>query len=207
MRTTILASIAALALSSGALASPITFQFDGVVTNVFSGSPALGAPWNTAGAVVGSPVQLTYTFESSTPDSNAGANFGTYLNAVSAYSLKINTTSQSVTGPAAISILESWPAGYDQYEMNFYGFTGTSGLSFQLDDNTNSSFATDALPTSLNLSTFSLRQGDLVGGVPFGQTIRFRVDTLTILVPEPTTLAAAALGAVTSLKRRRRAAC
>lgn len=200
--TPAIALLAAL-LPSIASAFPVTFQFGGTVTSASSGSPALGAPWNTSGAAAGSPVSLSYTFESTTPDINASPTVGGYALAVTGASLTINAA--TATFPATgtgISVSNGQAPGVDQYFVFFFGVPGATELSINLIDNTDSSFPTDALPTNLNLANFSSRTGELVADRPFGQQIKFRLDTFQAIVPEPTALCSIATFALVARRRR-----
>ena len=61
------------------LAAPITFQYEGVVFDVAQTKAPL---LNPLGVVVGAPVTVTFTFESTTPDTAADSNTGLYPNAI-----------------------------------------------------------------------------------------------------------------------------
>lgn len=138
---------AVLAFSITSHAVPITFSYSGIV-NSTDGYPD-SAPFE---AFLGETIYLTYTFESSTADSNISGN-GDYLGSITAFEATIGANTYSAdTGDIVIINNGVNP---DQYLVDIpTDLTGPSvggipAMRFNLNfsDFTQSVFGSDALPT------------------------------------------------------------
>lgn len=138
--------LAYVAFAGKAWPDPVTFTFGGVVTNIEDRFGAIEAPWDSV--VVGDPWSITYTFESTTPDSDPINTWGYYNNTISSYMINVGGVNQTAPPTTSrIAVFNGLPVGFDQYEVNLYDATaGFNSLFFQLDDDTDSAWATDALP-------------------------------------------------------------
>lgn len=196
-------SVLVCAIAPAVSAVPVTFNFTGNVTNIASGSGTFGAPWNTSPAVIGSPVSVSYTFESSTPDSNGTSYLGVYANLISSCTVTINAATSTFTPTSsATAVYENFPAGIDQHETQAHGVPGAYRLVLDLEDWTNQIFTTDALPTNLAFNYITNTQGRLeAASGPFVRTVYFNITSFS--VPEPTGALTAA-GTLFGLARRRR---
>ncbi len=177
-------------MAQNAEATLITFNFEGYVNGV---SPALAGTFNTTQTILGS-----YTFDSTTPDTNADPTVGRYEGALTALTFTIGSYTGGLgTGLQGI-LVQHDPSYRDVYVPQAWSPSGASvaGMSpfvfmIDLEDVTHSVFSNDQLPTTPpDLSNF-----------PFYNivTLRFQSDigpsvlgTLTSLtaapVPEPTTM-------------------
>lgn len=204
MRLACVSAIAALGCFAGAVqAFPQTFQFTGVVTSV-TGTPGFAAPWPSTGAVVGDPVALTFTFETTTADSTAAIDVGSYNFSISSVALSMgaNSTSYAPTS-SSFFIRDNVPLGYDLYEVGMNPLPGGTDLRLQLVDFTSTVFTNDSLPAVLNFGGFTQRTGRATapGSIFTTPTVNFRLDTFAVVVPEPSL---ALLPAALLLGRRQR---
>ena len=185
-------------LAGGVFGAPLTFDYEGVV-DVTSG----GAPFS---AFLNEPIRVSYTFESTTPDSDPNPQYGVYPNAVSAITVAIGAnTYTSGTGDIDIHIdpgLEHhFGVASDQMAGPDVGGVAPSDFIFNFRDfNGTALNRGDQLPTSpLDPNDFSVTGiavlFDLTvispGGVPGFASIGTFFNLQ--LVPEPS---AALLGAV-----------
>jgi hypothetical protein len=215
-RFAILVGIAGVVVVSGlalpAWAVPTTFTYTGVVTQKSIGLSTFSAPWNNPGIVVGSPVTFTYTFESSTPDTDGGPNTGQYLSITQiVLTMGPATSTMNFTSPPPL------PRIYNGNDIVFPSFTtdrygvlafslpgNVDQLTFQMDDTTFSTFNSDALPlTQPDPADFNFFFGLMEAQGSFSTSqYRFVFDPL----PEPGTMGLIAMsGAVALLRRGRRA--
>jgi hypothetical protein len=198
-------AVVSASYASTAQAFPQTFQFTGVVTSV-TGTAGFTAPWPNVGAVVGDPVSLTFTFETTVADTAGGNDVGQYPNAISAvtYSMGAATTSFVPTS-SSFFLRDNVPLGYDLYEVSMFPMPGGSQLSVQLVDNTSTVFTGDTLPAVLNFPAFNQRtiRATAPSGSPFTTpTVNVRLDTFSVVVPEPS-LAMVPVLALLGRRRRR----
>ena len=223
----ILACVALLATcAASAVAGPIaTFTFGGVITTANNPS-SIDPRW--ADVAVGNAWEISYTFDCMAPDVHAPTTLGVYQ-AISSYNFRIFTTpplTQPSPGtdagsvaPSSTSILvfDSQPAGVDQYEVSIPMQTGNWFM--QLDDFTNTAFASDALPCCgdiplpLAVRFNAARDFSLSGSSfppnPHSGEIRGSIDYHTsVCVPEPASVGLLAMGVCglggVLLRRRRR---
>lgn len=205
MRTALLCvAVVSASYASTAQAFPQTFQFTGAVTSV-TGTAGFTAPWPNVGAVVGDPVSLTFTFETTVADTAGAPDVGQYPNAISAVTFSMGAVTTSFAPLSSSFFLrDNVPLGYDLYEVSMNPLPGGSQLSVQLTDFTSTVFTGDTLPAVLNFPAFSQRTIRATGqsGNPFTTpTVNVRLDTFAVLVPEPSF---ALLPAIALLGRRRR---
>jgi hypothetical protein len=176
------------------MAIDVTFSFTGVVTDV---DAALAAEFSPGEPVVGS-----YTFESTTVDSDPGDPIlGIYDNAISAFTATFGgdyTVTQGLDNDIAIA--DGLP-GNDVYQVFLTDPTAptVAGLNLGaiflgLADTTSTVFTSDALPlTPPSLSAFDLdSSGTLYLDSP-NQAMHFQLTSFTI-VPEPSTFVIIAIG-------------
>jgi len=177
-----------------AKAAPVTFAFSGTVTAV---DAALAGEFSLGESVVGS-----YTFESTTPDADPGdPTLGIYDNAITAFSATFGgdyTVTQGLDNDISVA---NGPPGNDVYQVFLTNPTAptVAGLSLGalflgIGDIDSNVFNSDSLPlTPPDLAEFeSIIAGQIFLDSPGNQTLDFQLTSLT-LVPEPSTLAAAAL--------------
>ena len=187
-------------------AAPIHFSFTGTVAGVsprFSFLPGKaldGTPWSDVEA--GDPLEFSFTFDDSTPDSHPSLNLGSYADTISEFSLHIGGASDNVmlmNGSIGVADNEGpWNNLRDYWTVNVRMRNNVS-LSITLDDETETAFSSPELPTTLNRAAFSIReflvhQGNTGLGFIYG----------SIDVPEPTALLVALMGIAAGLLRRRR---
>jgi hypothetical protein len=211
-RFAILGVVAVLGLALPASAVPYTFTYTGVVTQKTTGGPgsAFTAPWNNPGIVVGSPVTLSYTFESTSPDISASPVSGAF-DSITQVSLTMGPATNTVNygTPQRIytanDLVFPNPPSYttDRYGVLLNAGVGGNSdtLIFQMDDTTFSTFNTDALPlVQPNPSSFNNFFGSLESNGSFGTSeIRFVLTD----VPEPAAIGALLLPGVAMLRRRK----
>ena len=200
-----------VALSApGAGAATLTVSWTGHVTSVDS---ALSSTFT-----VGDPASGTFQIETTTPDSDPAANHGEY-DALRNMSITLSgvTATSALPTLGGLSIFDSPPGtfvdGLEQDAGPWLGddigslhFFSANGLN--LEDQQSTAFVTDAIPTSLDLSQFEIRNFGLnyFDGEFLVQARAF-ADSITFTVPEPgalTLLAVAALGAALTPRRCRR---
>lgn len=201
------ASIALLvALSApGAGAATLTVSWTGHVTSVDS---ALSSTFTVGDAASG-----TFQIETTTPDSDSASNHGEY-DALRNMSITLSgvTATSAVPTLGGLSIFDSPPGtfvdGLEQDAGPWVGadigslhFLSANGLN--LEDQQSTAFTTDAIPTSLDLSQFEIRNFGLnyLDGELLLQARAF-ADSITFTVPEPRSLILLALGALALLRRR-----
>jgi hypothetical protein len=186
----------------------VRFDYSGEVTAVQDPDDVLGGS-----VTVGTPFSGMWIYETTTPDYSPDPSAGMYNNAVSAWTLAMGGNNWQFAPPT--EILVSNPAtGWDSFEQDgamqpAFGSID-SDLLFTLTDHDGSAMDSDALPTSLNVSEFEIRQLDLLYDfdaptrtVYVGGTIN-SISSAT--VPEPSALAllGVAAGFLVYASRRRR---
>lgn len=204
-----LAGCAALLLALAAPAAgaaTLTVTWTGHVTSVDS---ALSSTFT-----VGDPASGSFQIETTTPDSDPAANHGQY-DALVNMSITLSGITATSAAPTlgGLSIFDSAPGvfvdGLEQDAGPWVGddigslrFFSANGLN--LEDQQSTAFTTDAIPTSLDLSQFEIRNFGLnyFEGELLVQARAF-ADSITFTVPEPGALALLALGAAGVALRRR----
>lgn len=147
-----------LFFGGNASAAPVTFQFSGTVFSVdslFSGD-----------SVIGDTISGSYTFETSTPDSNPiNPASGRYINAVSSLSYTVGGVSGSSVSNHSILVgndtFGNFPlfhffdayAVFGQTTVSSFGYTGASEFRLGAGDADAGLFTNDGLPA--NASFFS----------------------------------------------------
>lgn len=195
-----------LSLSAAARAGPVTWEFAGEVTRIIDPDNLLNGQ-----VVIGSPLQGSFTFESTTPDSNPDPTGGLRYNAL--IDLQGTVGSLSLTWPTTPT-----PTGRNYIDVNL----GDGGLpdlygasiptSFLGYDFFNLSILLQGPPGSIfsEIDALPLIPPDL-SVVETGfflldptETIYLVVDgELSFLVPEPSTLIFLVLGAGALARRKR----
>jgi hypothetical protein len=212
-----------VAFAGGARAEPITFVFTGTVSTVDDRFGLLDRS-----VTVGTRFTGSYTFESTTPDSNPDPTVGDYWHRVPGYGITVTLGNYTFrTNPADVEFLLEVvhrappPASTgDNYLLRSYRNSPLAPgllvdhISWQLDDPTGTALSSDALPlTPPNLADWTSIFGlTITGGdapPPFGDQdyfIRGHVDSVSAItaVPEPGSLillSIAALGLVGYVQR------
>ena len=191
--------------ASASRADLVEFTFNGSVTSVFDLDQAPSThPLQSAAA--GDAFSLTYVFESSTADTNAAADTGSYGGAIQSASVSVgsNVFEYDFLSNGLIVVGNNLLGPTDRYGASVSGSDANGNSLFTdllLTDSTATVFSTDALPLTLDVSDFNIRSGSLelpfasttAGGEDFAE-IRFRVNSATVsVVPLP---GAALLGLV-----------
>lgn len=208
----------AASLAAPVHARLITFAFEGVVTSI-SGEPHDYFP----AADDGVPVSGTYTFESTTPDTNPDPNRGQYDHAVKQIVFRVGPDALVIGPPfnAGISVANQPFGPIDDEEYSVFATTDIGG-SFSIFEiqlfnvDSDGALTSDALPlTPPDISKFDFRRILLnVGASDFapGEAPSFVIDaaltSLTLVpaeVPEPAMPALVGLGLLLINARRRRA--
>lgn len=176
-----------------AQAELVTYTFTGEVSLVDAG---IASEFSVGEAVTG-----TYTFESTTPDSDGSANIGSYLNAVTAFSANIGGDYPiTLDNSSEIRVRNNNPNDSYSVDITDPMAATVNGLDLSLfsifvSDPDATVFASDALPvtlpelsefeTVLNVSFFT------DGGSAPLEELNFRL-TLLQEIPEPSSVALAA---------------
>lgn len=190
-------SVWALALatltSSAALGDIVTFRFDGTVdTNSIS-----QGEWRFAHP--GDSFAFQYSFDAAAIDGDSGVEDGVFDNSISTYTLFAGAGFESGTG-GSISVSNRVS---DLYHVQI-GLAGDFVADIMLRDNGGTAIGDDAMPTTINLSDWGVRQFNISfagGGPPVG----FLDGTITsfTLVPAPATAAILGAGLLGTTRRRR----
>lgn len=175
-----------------------------LVTYTFTGELTLVDPGIASEFSVGEIVTGTYTFETTTPDSDPLPTFGEYNNAITAFSANIGGDYPLSGGTSNdIKIRNNDPI--DAYSLNVFNPTsalvnglGLELFSISLGDSNATLFDSDALPTTVpDLSqlesnvTFNVTFFTVGGSAPL-ETLEFELTSLE-QIPEPSSVALALL--------------
>ena len=189
---------------SYAIAVDITFGFSGIVTAV---DPSLTAEFSVGEQVLGS-----YTFDSTTPDSDPDVTVGEYTNAVSDFSATFGGD-YTVTEGANNVISVGDDAPNDAYTVLLtdpvaptVAGLDLAVLAIGLIDTSATVFNSDALPlTPPDISGFDFDSSFSLYFNPSGlnQSVDFQMTSLTLIIPEPTALALAVPCLLGIVSRRR----
>ena len=173
------------AIAVPALAEPITFTFDGTISTV---NGALLAPFQDT--QVGDLYELTYVFESLTPDVEPDPTIGTY-HALSEFTVEIDGATQTWAVAFPTDMINVFPAT-NRYAAN-PGSLPVSALVIA--DFAPGKLPDDSLPLTLPWDTVTYTAfGFFNGGTAEG--------TISNWTPEPATLSLVALVAPFILRRR-----
>jgi hypothetical protein len=194
----------ALYFPPAAMALDVTFGFTGVVTEV---DAALATEFS-----VGEPVVGSYTFESTTADSNPGdPTLGIYDNAISLFTATFGGDYTVTQGfDSGISIADGLPDN-DVYQVFLedpvaptVAGLNLGALFIGLADTDSVVFASDALPlTPPNLFAFDVESSGMLYLDSPNRAMQFQLTSLT-LVPEPTSLTLTAFALLSMGYRRRK---
>lgn len=189
----------------GAVAAParagiVTWEFGGEIDQVRDTSGIFGGA-----LTVGSPFSGSFTFDTSTPDTNPDSGVSSFENPLQDLSGQIGGFGFSgpIFGVSSFEITDGAAGSDDIFSLSSSVFLNGEGLNFLLTliDSTGTAFSDDTLPTvPPDLSLFDSATIHLLR-----QTGDLAIDgTISFLVPEPGTLCLLAVGAVAILRRRRR---
>ena len=203
-------SLTALALAlagvtaGGAAAAPITVSFTGTIT--FVPMQISSGPFESGDAISGS-----FQLEAATPDLDPAPTEGEYQGAVSNLSFTFGGYSGTGTGENQLHMRD----GAGNVVDNFFVQSDFSGADvagfppfhflFDLGDAENTIFSSDAIPTSLDLADFEVR--NLILGFEDGSSIynvNGTITSVTYAVPEPALLGLAGLVLAAARARRNR---
>lgn len=179
--------------ANSAQATSFEFTFGGDV-NGFGGTPT--SPWGEV--ELNDSWSLTYTFESTTGDTDASPTFGNYP-AITSWSLTVGTVTDSEMGG---DIMVTNIPEYDKYEVSL----ATAGLDYSLylADEDATVFTSDALPLGgeIDLLDFSSWHFNVVRESPDYWHIHGSVTSYS-WIPEPSTVLLLAFGSLALLRKRR----
>ena len=192
------ALVLAAVLPSVSSALPITVEFTGHVTEV----AIVCCDWFNGTVPVGTPITGTYTFESTTPDTNPDTGVGHYFSLSDGYAVDASFSIYHLHSPYAPDFTVINGVGKsDAYTVNASwrpSFVSPSNtfiplMQFILDlsDQTGQVWSSDALPLSFPaFDKWSETKFTLVAGYEVPNTvIRGQLDSLAIVAtPEPSTL-------------------
>jgi hypothetical protein len=173
-------------LAGPAVAEPITFIFTGEVTSV---TGEMTAPFQDV--QVNDPLELSYVFESTTPDTQlANPAIGSY-GAISELQVKIGEAQQSWTITPPLNVITVL-SDIDRYAATAGSLPMTTSLVIDFASGT---MQDDSLPSTL--------PWDEVTSTSFALTAGGSVNaTVTTWTPEPSALAVLALVSPFALRRR-----
>lgn len=190
-------AVALAVLTSVAGAAPITFEFEGEVTDV---PVEVSAQFSVGESVVG-----RYTFESTRADSDLSDEYGRYLYLISLEAIFGGDYTLTASGPGTDITVANRTNNTDIYNV----FVGTpSGpelvpnivpfiFTLNLHDSTMTAFSSDALPlVPPDLAGFDLDHSGLHYQGAAGGVVSFQVTSLQLATPEPGAGVLALLGAI-----------
>ena len=197
-RIALVSLLACAAVSAG----PITFLFNGIVTQVPIDDIYLDI-------VPGQPFQGSYTFESTSSDQIPGdPATASYLSTGVPFLMTLSLAGHTFTAADSVSI-GVFNTFIDQYTVFALGSGGGLTLEIFLQDNSATAFANDSLPLALLLSSFPTADFHLHEVAAGGEVqVDGQITSLTTGrsdVPEPSTAFTLCGGAfaVWALSRRR----
>lgn len=183
-----------LFVANSAQATSFEFTFGGDV-NGFGGFPT--SPWDEV--ELNDSWSLTYTFESTTDDTDADPTFGVYP-AISSWSLTVGSVTDSELGGdiMVINIPE-----FDRYEV--FILSGECAYDLVLTDEDATVFTSDVLPLGgeIDLLDFSSWHFNVVRESPDYWHIHGSVTSYS-WIPEPSTVLLLAFGSLALLRKRRK---
>jgi hypothetical protein len=162
-----------------ASAAVLTFRFTGAVT--FVG----GIPFGLSPSI-GQQVRGSFTYDTSLPPAFDTGSVAGYIQPLpSGMSVVISSVTLQSQGNASLQVLNN-AFGVD----NFNGFftpisvggvlqSNSSSISFGLTDFSQTALSSTALPLSLNVASFSQRQGNVFDAAS-GGILSFSIDSLTV---------------------------
>lgn len=196
-------AIIAAAISTSALAAPVTHTFGGRVTALPSIFNPIPAPW--AGAQVGDEMVVTFTYETSSVGTPSGI-YTLHRGVVSAWSVTIGGATLAGVLPPSPSTSSFWvhDGASDIILGNFFTFPGAMAQwGLGLTDHEGLAFdGGGALPERLRFNHFDEVSMGL-WRTPSGSPADSLQSTIEWYVPGPGTGAAAMLMGLAGLIRRR----
>lgn len=222
-----LATLAILLAASAADGAPITFKISGVVTDASGNLPL---PESIAEGV---PYTALVTYNLGVADTNPDPIHGRFDHPAGMSSIAVNMNgavfASALTSPAEIHVDNDRPTLFyigfppfpsmpgDNIYLHWNGMTGPGhydelNARLLLADPSGEALTSDELPTAIDAEAFGVRWIQIAGrhqneaGAFNPFSITMRIDSISV-VPEPSSLALAAVGAVamlTLVSRRRR---
>lgn len=173
--TALFAGLASL-FPGKAMAYPITIDIEAVVRDISDAGGLFGGAIEAGSLITGS-----YTYESTTPDSNDFPGVSDYWHSASPYGITLNSGSHTfATDPASVQFLveisNNHYSGNDNYLLRSYKNLALPGgievdhISWQLDDPGMTALSSDALPSGAPILSDWLQPSPsaltINGGIP-----------------------------------------
>ena len=199
-------SVSLLAAAACVHASPVTFGFSGIVTQV---------PFDDLGTGIapGAAFSGQYTFDSAAVDGIANPAQGSYSAFGPSFGLSVTIDGNlfALTGFLNVGVGNGLAGGVDQYTV--FASDGNYDVSIFFEDPSGTAFASDALPlVAPAVAGFAVRTFTLIDVAGVALEVGGQIDTLNCLsgcgapnpVPEPGSLALLGVALLAGAATRRR---